>query len=54
MREKDKIVIEYRYDPSKPWIIYDWTQIPNWADALESNVRKDYPNALYRRRKVEA
>lgn len=49
MRHKEKIFIEFKYQ-DKPWVLYDWTQVPNWADALEQNVRKDHPNAIYRRR----
>lgn len=49
MRHKGKIVIEYKY-PDMPWVVYDWTQIMTWADALEQNVKQDYPNAIYRRR----
>lgn len=53
MRQRDKILIEYKY-PDQPWVLYDWTQVPNWADALEMNVRMEYPDAMYRRRKVKA
>ena len=45
-----RIYIEYKY-PEEPWTVYDWTQVPVWANTQMSRMVDEHPKAQHRLRK---
>lgn len=49
MASKSKTFLEYRYDKSEAWKVYDWTQVPRRVESLFSDMQREHPDAEYRK-----
>lgn len=52
MPSKPFIFIEYKY-PEKPWVEFDRTQVPNWANTQYERMVREHPAAEHRLRKEQ-
>jgi hypothetical protein len=44
---KARIILEFKY-PDQPWMKYDETLVPAWADVQEIRMKKAHPEAIHR------
>lgn len=49
MAGKGKIYLEFKY-PDEPWVVFDFTQVPAWAEEQERRMVLAHPDAKHRRR----
>lgn len=49
MSAKNKTYLQYRYDKSEAWKVYDWTQVERRVQALWDDMLREHPNAEHRK-----